>query len=90
MNLTERYRDWLFWDHYDYGAWRSPSRLERMWMVAFRWPRFVYWQIVWEVPRLICKIRGHNMEDCSSIGPNSGTEAYECKRCGYSWSHTYY
>lgn len=106
MNLTERYSEWRYWDEFDYGCspmqemfrWHwmwllydnLPKRFIYNWMFITRWPRFVYWQIAWEVPRLICKIRGHNYEDCSSIGPDSGTEAYECSRCGHSWSHTYY
>jgi hypothetical protein len=33
---------------------------------------------------------GHRMVDDSAIGPESGTEAHYCERCGKSWSHTFY
>ena len=46
---------------------------------------------IWDViARFICARFGHTYVDESVIGPDSGTEAFRCKRCGYNWSHTYY
>lgn len=33
----------------------------------------------------ICREQGHDIEDCSSGGPESGNMDHECKRCGEYW-----
>jgi len=35
---------------------------------------------------LHCKWRGHDIEDCSSAGPDSGNMDHECRRCSQYWS----
>jgi hypothetical protein len=37
-----------------------------------------------------CKSSGHDWEHNLDIGPDSGSESAECKRCGKSFTHTYY
>ncbi len=37
-----------------------------------------------------CKLHGHDWEDDSWAGPDSGGMAGHCKRCGFSFEHTLY
>jgi hypothetical protein len=39
------------------------------------------------VARIICRSKGHDLEDVSTIGPDSGSMDVECRRCGAYW-HT--
>lgn len=43
--------------------------------------------LVQEVNEAICTVRGHDWEDQSSAGPDSGDVTVECKRCG-EFHHT--
>jgi len=40
--------------------------------------------------RAICELFGHDIEDCSSAGPDSGNMDHRCKRCGEYWAVTLY
>jgi hypothetical protein len=37
-----------------------------------------------------CIVRGHDLEDTSTAGPDSGDMSMVCRRCGYSWHHQLY
>jgi len=38
----------------------------------------------------VCRVMGHQLENLSSIGPDSGEECIACTRCGWGFSHIYY
>ena len=40
--------------------------------------------------RLECFMRGHQWEDTSTAGPESGDVACECTHCGYGFRHILY
>ena len=45
------------------------------------------WRGVWEcILSLKCKWKGHDWEDNSHAGPDSGNISMDCKRCGYSFT----
>lgn len=44
----------------------------------------------WAVRAIACCFVGHEWEDRSSAGPESGDMAMECRRCGYYFRHILY
>jgi hypothetical protein len=63
---------------YDIPYWRSfVSLITPEWI-----PRYI--------GGFICKHFGHDWEDDSYGGPESGCMAGHCNRCGYSFHHTLY
>jgi len=56
---------------------------------------YLFLSVAWDLPchlvaKLICKRRGCDWVDESWGNPDSGGEGGYCKRCGYSFSITYY
>lgn len=84
------YKDFLFWDLYDYGCYRHIGRLERAILHVTRWPRFVWWVLDIKVRQIICRLFDHSLVWDHDVGPDSGSEWCECSRCGYYWQHRYY
>jgi len=71
------YNSFIYYDNYE--AW-----LEK------RKPRFQRLRGLWELAKavfktLVCYIKDHDLEDCSSAGPDSGNMDHQCKRCGRYW-----
>lgn len=50
----------------------------------------VYEFLVALVPNTLCHFKGHKWVVESDIGPDSGSEYFECTRCGFSHDITYY
>lgn len=80
--------DWWYFLKMDYyylsanRGWWKP-----LWLYAIK---AVLLDIALAWQALECRYNGHDFEDQSAIGPDSGTEVMYCKRCGYTHSHTYY
>lgn len=49
-----------------------------------------YYRATYGVLTLVCRWRGHAMEDDSYGGRESGAMAGHCTRCGWSFHHTLY
>jgi hypothetical protein len=73
---------WRAAHEYDAYAWMSPSRPTRL--------RFACSLVADFGPRLLCAFVDHDLiDDGSYATPDGGQECLRCRRCGWSWSHTY-
>lgn len=84
------YRNVTRWDHvceWAYGL-RYRMRLYVPRKLLFVWD--IWWQMFGWLRFKWCEHRGHDYIDESWCTPDSGGDGGTCRRCGYSWSHTYY
>jgi hypothetical protein len=47
--------------------------------------REIPWRLYLVAEALVCFVKGHRVEDCSTAGPDSGNMDHECIRCGKYW-----
>lgn len=87
MSFIGEYQDWQYWD--EYCAHELRPKYPQLYVYS-RWLRFVWSYIPFKINVTICKYRGHNIVMEADIGPDSGIEYWECTRCGFSGSYTYY
>ena len=71
----------------DYNDWA--------WGIAFDGTKPTIFNYLWDrftnyVSAFICKYKGHDWESGCDIGPESGREWCECKRCDLYYQETYY
>lgn len=86
--MLERFKTWWVHQTDDWRWYRGASIL-----VEHRQPTiacYIAGRLREIYTGLICKIRGHDLVDESSAGPDSGCVAYHCKRCGWGWCKVLY
>ena len=74
------------WDFYKYCCGLEGNVKIRWYhFITFLYTGFKFW-----ILSLVCKVKGHDIEMDGWCTPNTGGESWECKRCGWGGSHTYY
>ncbi len=78
------YRD----DNYDNVTQIGPQANVPFWLYLITY--HVAIQIGWAIRSSVCHFKGHDIEDNSYAGPETGYDSFHCVRCGWSLEHTYY
>lgn len=75
-NISKDYKDWAWGEAFD-GTKPNVFKFLVSWIKVY-------------AMALICKYKNHDWESGSDIGPDTGREWCECKRCGLYYQETYY
>jgi hypothetical protein len=81
-------KDWGYWDNIGYGAgYYVACEGKPKWIAYLLSLRD---DVHFQLGRLVCYFRDHVIEDDSHAGPDSGSMAGHCTRCGWSFHTTLY
>lgn len=84
------YEEWVDLDGCDHSNPYEYSAFQRRLFEKTTSIRYLADCIGMNIRSAYCKRFGHDWEHWSAVGPDNGSEGGECRRCYYSWDHTYY
>ena len=73
---------------YDYTLYHHQLEGGRRWTFDFLY--YIGWPIRDLIAQLVCRVKGHDWQDNSYGGPETGCIDMDCRRCGYGFHHTLY